>query len=120
MRAGVDEYTEPSARRHPGLRCQRRQKAPEPTARRALQCLAFDLGGRWLLARHASIDDFVADQEGAGGPHRIMHDKFFIIDGRGVWTGGLHLKLGHGRLQCQPRGGHRVGGDRAPYQVSSP
>ena len=91
MRAGVDEYTEPSARRHPGLRCQRRQKAPEPTARRALQCLAFDLGGRWLLARHASIDDFVADQEGAGGPHRIMHDKFFIIDGRGVWTGSANI-----------------------------
>ena len=56
-----------------------------------LQCLAFDLGNRWLLARHASIDNFVADQEGAGGPNRIMHNKFFVIDRRWVWTGSANV-----------------------------
>lgn len=57
-----------------------------------LQCLAFDLGNRWLLARHASIENFVAaDQEGAGGPNRIMHNKFFVIDRRWVWTGSANV-----------------------------
>ncbi len=58
---------------------------------RPLQCVAFDLGDRWLLARHASVDNFVADEEGDGGPNRIMHDKFVIADGRRVWTGSANI-----------------------------
>ncbi len=56
-----------------------------------LQCLAYDLGDRWLLARHASVDNFVVDEEGDGGPNRIMHDKFVIADGRRVWTGSANI-----------------------------
>ncbi len=56
-----------------------------------LQCVAYDLGDRWLLARHASVDNFVVDEEGDGGPNRIMHDKFVIADGRRVWTGSANI-----------------------------
>ena len=54
-----------------------------------LQCLAYDLGDSWLLAEHASRDDFT-DPE-LGGVNRIMHDKFFVVDGRYVWTGSTNL-----------------------------
>jgi len=54
-----------------------------------LQCLAFDLGRGWLLAEHASRDDFT-DPE-SGGVNHIMHDKFFVVDGRYVWTGSANI-----------------------------
>jgi len=54
-----------------------------------LQCLAYDLGDRWLLAEHASSEDFV-DPE-LGGVNRIMHHKFFVVDGRYVWTGSANI-----------------------------
>ncbi len=56
-----------------------------------LQCVAYDLGDRWLLARHASVENFVVDEEGDGGPNRIMHHKFVIADGRRVWTGSANI-----------------------------
>jgi phosphatidylserine/phosphatidylglycerophosphate/cardiolipin synthase-like enzyme len=55
-----------------------------------LQCLAYDLGDRWLVAAHASQDNFV-DPDGEGGPNRIMHDKFFVVDDRWVWTGSSNI-----------------------------
>lgn len=54
-----------------------------------LQCLAFDLGDRWLIAEHASRDDFT-DPE-LGGVNQIMHNKFFIVDSQYVWTGSANL-----------------------------
>ena len=51
-----------------------------------LQCLAYDLGERWLVAAHASRETF--DESRAG---RIMHNKFFIVDGRWVWTGSGNI-----------------------------
>jgi phosphatidylserine/phosphatidylglycerophosphate/cardiolipin synthase-like enzyme len=52
-----------------------------------LQCLAYNLGDSWLLAEQASVDNFAA----GGGPDGIMHDKFFIVDGRYVWTGSANI-----------------------------
>jgi len=49
-----------------------------------VQCLAFDLGNECLLAAHASED--TVEEGGA-----IMHDKFFIVDGRTVWTGSANV-----------------------------
>lgn len=54
-----------------------------------LQCLAYDLGNAWLLAEHSSREDFT-DPE-AGGVNRIMHNKFFVVDGRYVWTGSANI-----------------------------
>ncbi len=54
-----------------------------------LQCLAYDLGASWLLAEHASRENFVSSQE--GGVNRIMHNKFFVIDNRRVWTGSANI-----------------------------
>jgi phosphatidylserine/phosphatidylglycerophosphate/cardiolipin synthase-like enzyme len=54
-----------------------------------LQCLAYDLVDSWLLAEHASRDDFT-DPE-AGGVNRIMHNKFFVVDQRYVWTGSANI-----------------------------
>lgn len=55
-----------------------------------LQCLAYDLGDYWLTAAHASRENFV-DPDGEGGPNRIMHNKFFVVDGRWVWTGSSNI-----------------------------
>lgn len=49
-----------------------------------LQCLAYDLGSRCLLAAHASR----AELEGAGAT--IMHHKFFVVDGEAVWAGSTN------------------------------
>jgi phosphatidylserine/phosphatidylglycerophosphate/cardiolipin synthase-like enzyme len=49
-----------------------------------LQCLAYDLGESCLLAAHAS-------REPIEGGAKIMHDKFFIVDGRHVWTGSTNV-----------------------------
>jgi len=50
-----------------------------------VQCLAYDLGpGGCLLAAHSS-------REPIEGGAAIMHDKFFVIDGRWVWTGSTNV-----------------------------
>jgi len=49
-----------------------------------LQCLAYDLGDRCLLAAHAA--DGPIDHKDA-----IMHNKFFIVDSRFVWTGSTNV-----------------------------
>jgi phosphatidylserine/phosphatidylglycerophosphate/cardiolipin synthase-like enzyme len=75
---------------------QRRVKAakrtvyPEPRCARPeghlgpVQCLAYDLGDRCLLAAHSSRD---ALDEGAA----IMHNKFVVVDSRVVWTGSTNV-----------------------------
>lgn len=49
-----------------------------------VQCLAYDLGESCLLAAHAS-------REPLGGGDAIMHDKFFVVDERFVWTGSTNV-----------------------------
>jgi phosphatidylserine/phosphatidylglycerophosphate/cardiolipin synthase-like enzyme len=49
-----------------------------------VQCLAYDLGDRCLLAAHSSRD---ALDEGAA----IMHDKFVVVDSQVVWTGSTNV-----------------------------
>ena len=49
-----------------------------------VQCLAYDLGDRCLMAAHASIEPLE-------GGDAIMHDKFFVVDGRWVWTGSTNV-----------------------------
>lgn len=49
-----------------------------------LQCLAYDLGDSCLLAAHAS-------REPIEGGAKIMHDKFFVVDERHVWTGSTNV-----------------------------
>jgi phosphatidylserine/phosphatidylglycerophosphate/cardiolipin synthase-like enzyme len=49
-----------------------------------LQCLAYDLGESCLLAAHAS-------REPIEGGAKIMHDKFFVVDRRFVWTGSTNV-----------------------------
>ena len=54
-----------------------------------LQCLAYDLGDSWLLAEHVSREDFVDPAKGS--VNKIMHNKFFVIDRRRVWTGSANI-----------------------------
>lgn len=49
-----------------------------------LQCLAYDLGDSCLVSAHAS-------REPIEGGAKIMHDKFFIVDERHVWTGSTNI-----------------------------
>ena len=58
-----------------------------------VQCLAYDLGDRCLLATHASRDPFGSGEDGNSGKafNKIMHDKFFVVDGRYVWTGSTNV-----------------------------
>lgn len=60
-------------------KCQRPEGFEGP-----LQCLAYDLGESCLLAAHAS-------REPIEGGAKIMHDKFFIVDRRFVWTGSTNV-----------------------------
>jgi phosphatidylserine/phosphatidylglycerophosphate/cardiolipin synthase-like enzyme len=67
-----------------------RSSYPEPRCERPegylgpVQCLAYDLGDKCLLAVHSSRD--VLDDGAA-----IMHNKFFVVDGRVVWTGSTNV-----------------------------
>lgn len=58
-----------------------------------VQCLAYDLGDRCLLATHASREPFGSGDDDNSGKafNKIMHDKFFVIDGRWVWTGSTNI-----------------------------
>lgn len=55
-----------------------------------LQCLAYDLGEAWLIAGHASVEDFT-DPATGNSSGAIMHHKFFVIDNEHVWTGSMNL-----------------------------
>lgn len=48
-----------------------------------LQCVAYDLGDRWLAASFAAPGSF--------STNRIMHNKFVIIDQHHVWTGSANI-----------------------------
>lgn len=61
-----------------------------------VQCLAYDLGDRCLLATHASREPFGVAVAGEDGEepkayNKIMHDKFFVVDGRFLWTGSTNV-----------------------------
>lgn len=57
-----------------------------------VQCLAYDLGDRCLLATHASRDRFDRDDDGDSKVfNKIMHHKFFVVDDRYVWTGSTNV-----------------------------
>lgn len=61
-----------------------------------VQCLSYDLGDRCLLATHASREPFGASTAGEDGEeaqayNKIMHDKFFVVDGRWLWTGSTNI-----------------------------
>lgn len=60
-------------------RCERPPETEGP-----VQCLAYDLGDSCLLASHASRDALE-------GSEAIMHDKFFVVDERYVWTGSTNV-----------------------------
>jgi phosphatidylserine/phosphatidylglycerophosphate/cardiolipin synthase-like enzyme len=49
-----------------------------------LQCLGFDLGDTCLMAQHASREEI-------DNAASIMHNKFFIVDNRYVWTGSTNV-----------------------------
>ncbi len=49
-----------------------------------LQCLTYDLGDRCVVAAHAS-------REALGEEGSIMHNKFFVVDERWVWTGSTNV-----------------------------
>jgi phosphatidylserine/phosphatidylglycerophosphate/cardiolipin synthase-like enzyme len=70
---------EASKTSYPAPRCARPEGYLGP-----VQCLAYDLGERCLLAVHSSRD---ALDEGAA----IMHNKFVVADGRMVWTGSTNV-----------------------------
>lgn len=65
--------------RYPEPRCDRPEGYLGP-----VQCLAYDLGDRCLLAVHSSRD---ALDQGAA----IMHNKFVVVDSRVVWTGSTNV-----------------------------
>ncbi|HVH99102.1 MAG TPA: phospholipase D-like domain-containing protein, partial [Enhygromyxa sp.] len=57
-----------------------------------VQCLAYDLGDRCLLATHASREQFASEDDSDGTAfNKIMHHKFFVVDGRYVWTGSTNV-----------------------------
>jgi phosphatidylserine/phosphatidylglycerophosphate/cardiolipin synthase-like enzyme len=49
-----------------------------------LQCVGYDLGDSCLISSQASIEQLSYDGD-------IMHDKFFVIDDRYVWTGSANV-----------------------------
>lgn len=58
-----------------------------------VQCLAYDIGDSCLLATHASREQFGTGEDGDTGKafNKIMHDKFFVVDGRYLWTGSTNV-----------------------------
>ena len=58
-----------------------------------VQCLAYDLGNSCLLAAHASREPFGGSPDDTSGKafNKIMHHKFFVVDGRYVWTGSTNI-----------------------------
>lgn len=77
----VDERRtkEAAQTRYPEPRCARPEGFEGP-----VQCLAYDLGDRCLLAAHSSRDPL---DDGAA----IMHNKFLVADSRFVWTGSTNV-----------------------------
>ncbi|MEX1365059.1 MAG: phospholipase D-like domain-containing protein [Nannocystaceae bacterium] len=65
--------------RYPEPRCARPEGFEGP-----VQCLAYDLGDRCLLAAHSSREPL---DDGAA----IMHNKFLVADSRWVWTGSTNI-----------------------------
>ncbi len=60
-------------------------KCPRPEGFQGpVQCLAYDLGEQCLMAAHAS-------REPLEGADAIMHNKFFVVDSRYVWTGSTNV-----------------------------
>ncbi|MEZ4316767.1 MAG: phospholipase D-like domain-containing protein [Myxococcota bacterium] len=49
-----------------------------------LQCLGYDFGDRCLMAAHASREEI-------DNAASIMHNKFFVVDNRYVWTGSTNV-----------------------------
>jgi len=49
-----------------------------------LQCLGYDFGDRCLMAAHASREEI-------DNAAMIMHNKFFVVDNRYVWTGSTNV-----------------------------
>ena len=50
-----------------------------------LQCLGYEIGeDSMLVAGHAARQEFMAE-------NRIMHNKFFLVDTRHVWTGSTNI-----------------------------
>jgi phosphatidylserine/phosphatidylglycerophosphate/cardiolipin synthase-like enzyme len=49
-----------------------------------LQCVGYDLGDRCLVSAQASSEELAYDGD-------IMHDKFFVVDERWVWTGSANI-----------------------------
>ena len=69
-----------------------RPKCKPPAAFKGpVQCIAYDVGANWIVAAHASLDDFAKDNESDGSGDRIMHHKFFVVDGRRVFTGSANI-----------------------------
>lgn len=60
-------------------------KCPRPEGFEGpVQCLAYDLGDKCLMAAHAS-------REPLDAADAIMHNKFFVVDDRFVWTGSTNI-----------------------------
>lgn len=49
-----------------------------------LQCVAYNIGGKYLVANHASREPIASN-------NLIMHNKFFVVDGLYVWTGSANI-----------------------------
>jgi len=61
-----------------------RPQCPQPQGFEGpLQCSAYIVGDRVLVARHASRAPITSNQ--------IMHNKFFVVDGQWVWTGSANI-----------------------------
>lgn len=63
----------------PGGRCDRPDGFQGP-----LQCVAYNIGEKYLVANHASREPIVTE-------NLIMHNKFFVVDGLYVWTGSANI-----------------------------
>ncbi|MEO1269203.1 MAG: phospholipase D-like domain-containing protein, partial [Myxococcota bacterium] len=60
-------------------RCERPEGFEGP-----LQCLGFSVGDRCLMAAHAS-------REAISTAGAIMHNKYFVVDGKKVWMGSTNV-----------------------------